>query len=76
MERQLIADYEASVSALLPLLREDKLEQAIELASLPEHIRGFGHVKLESMRKAKARWAELETLLRNAPAAQQPRQAA
>jgi indolepyruvate ferredoxin oxidoreductase len=76
MERQLIADYEASIAALLPLLREGNLEQAVELASLPEHIRGFGHVKLDSVRKAKARWAELEQALLSARASEQRRQAA
>jgi indolepyruvate ferredoxin oxidoreductase len=68
MERRLIAEYEASVSALLPQLGEDNLKQAIELASLPEQIRGFGHVKLDSVRKAKARWRELEAALHLAPA--------
>jgi len=76
MERQLIADYEASMSALLAMLKEDNLKQAVELAGLPEQIRGFGHVKLESVRKAKARWADLEQALRSAPATEQPRQAA
>jgi indolepyruvate ferredoxin oxidoreductase len=76
MERQLIADYEASISALLPLLTESTLKQALELASLPEHIRGFGHVKLESVRKAKARWAELEAEIARTRAPEQPRQAA
>ena len=76
MERQLITDYEASVSALLPQLRDENLKQALELASLPEHIRGFGHVKLESVRQAKARWRELEQALLGAPAVKQPRQAA
>jgi hypothetical protein len=49
---------------------------AVELASLPEQIRGFGHVKLDSVRKAKARWRELEAALHLAPAGERPRQAA
>jgi indolepyruvate ferredoxin oxidoreductase len=76
MERQLIADYEASLSALLPQLREDNLRQAIELASLPEQIRGFGHVKLDSVRKVRLRWRELEAALHLVPAGEQARQAA
>jgi indolepyruvate ferredoxin oxidoreductase len=76
MERQLIADYEASVSALLPQLRQDSLKQAVELASLPEQIRGFGYVKLDSVRKAQTRWRELEAALHVPPAGERPRQAA
>jgi indolepyruvate ferredoxin oxidoreductase len=77
MERQLIADYEASMTALLPRLSEDNLAQVVELASLPEHIRGFGHVKLDSVRKAKARWVELEQgLLNVVRGSEQRRQAA
>jgi indolepyruvate ferredoxin oxidoreductase len=60
LERQLIADYQATIAALRPRLREDNLAQAIELANLPEHIRGFGHVKLDNLGKAKARWKQLE----------------
>jgi indolepyruvate ferredoxin oxidoreductase len=60
LERELIADYQATIAALLPRLREDNLAQAIELANLPEQIRGFGHVKLDNMGKAKTRWKQLE----------------
>jgi indolepyruvate ferredoxin oxidoreductase len=60
LERQRIADYEASIGALLPRIREHNQQQAVELASLPEQIRGFGHVKLESARRAQIRLRELE----------------
>jgi indolepyruvate ferredoxin oxidoreductase len=63
LERQLIADYEATIAALLPRLREDNLAQAVELASLPEQIRGFGHVKLDNIGKVRARWKQLENAL-------------
>jgi indolepyruvate ferredoxin oxidoreductase len=76
MERQLIDDYRASIEALLPRLCEGNLKQAVELAGLPEQVRGFGHVKLESLRKAQARWRELEAELRRAEtSAQSPRAA-
>ncbi len=48
-ERALRDDYRARVLALLPTLSEQNLNQAIELASRPEHIRGFGHIKEKSM---------------------------
>jgi indolepyruvate ferredoxin oxidoreductase len=69
MERQLIAEYQASIEALLPKLHEGNLPQAIELASLPEQMRGFGHVKLANVEKARTRWTQLEEALAAAPAA-------
>ena len=41
------------------------MKAAIEFASLPEHIRGFGHVKLENLNKVRARWLELEAELKH-----------
>jgi indolepyruvate ferredoxin oxidoreductase len=69
MERQLIAEYQASIEALLPVLREDNLAQAVELANLPEHIRGYGHVKHDNVARARARWIELEAALHGRPLA-------
>ena len=37
----------------------DPRRVAAEIASIPEHIRGYGHVKEEHLHKAKAREAEL-----------------
>ena len=34
-------------------------DTAVDLASIPEHIRGFGHVKDAHYGEAKKRWAEL-----------------
>jgi indolepyruvate ferredoxin oxidoreductase len=76
MERQLIADYERSLSAALANLTADNLARAVELASLPEQIRGFGHVKAASADKARARWRELDQMLGGASAAAAPVKAA
>ncbi|ALN89114.1 MULTISPECIES: indolepyruvate ferredoxin oxidoreductase family protein [Lysobacter] len=59
MERQLIADYEQTVGGLLASLDGGNVDLAAEIASIPEHIRGYGHVKEEHLHKAKAREAEL-----------------
>ena len=59
MERQLIADYEQTVGGLLDTLDGGNVALAAEIASVPEHIRGFGHVKEAHFEKAKAREAEL-----------------
>ena len=58
-ERQLIVDYFATVERLLATLDGGNVDLAAEIAAIPEHIRGYGHVKEEHLHKAKAREAEL-----------------
>ena len=58
-ERRLIVDYEATVSELLERLDRDNHGLAVEIASIPDRIRGFGHVKLRHLGEAKKREAEL-----------------
>jgi len=65
MERKLIGDYEATVQVLLDGLDDDRLALAVEIASIPEHIRGFGHVKEAHFEQAKAREAALLAQWRN-----------
>ncbi|HXF90824.1 MAG TPA: DUF6537 domain-containing protein, partial [Candidatus Nitrosotenuis sp.] len=45
MERQLIADFETMITALLPKVTANNYELACEIAALPQKIRGYGHVK-------------------------------
>jgi indolepyruvate ferredoxin oxidoreductase len=45
MERALIGEYRAMVESLLAGLDAGNHATAVELANLPEQIRGFGHVK-------------------------------
>ena len=59
-ERRLIEDYFATIEQLLTGLNGDNHALAVEIASVPEHIRGFGHVKEAHLAKAKA---ERENLL-------------
>jgi indolepyruvate ferredoxin oxidoreductase len=59
LERRLIRDYEAMIGDLLGGLTRDNHRVACELASLPQTIRGFGHVKANSVAQANAREAEL-----------------
>jgi indolepyruvate ferredoxin oxidoreductase len=76
-ERQLIRDYERSLEAALPKLSAETLAQVIELASLPEQIRGYGHIKDASIAKVMPRWRALdETLSISEPAATLPNRAA
>ncbi|MEB1798071.1 indolepyruvate ferredoxin oxidoreductase family protein [Xanthomonas campestris pv. campestris] len=64
-ERQLIADYLATVNTLLQRLDNDNVGLAAQLASIPEHIRGYGHVKDAHLHEAKAREAALLAQWRN-----------
>ena len=59
MERRLIEEYFAIVDRLLARLDAGNLALAAEIASIPEHIRGYGHVKEAHLHKAKAREADL-----------------
>ncbi len=55
MERALIAEYRDTVLSLLGSLGKDNLELAVEIAALPETIRGFGYVKEDAVRQYRAR---------------------
>jgi indolepyruvate ferredoxin oxidoreductase len=67
MERALAERYADMIAALLPRLTNDNLSNAVELARLPERIRGFGHVKLASLRVALADEARLIVSFDDAP---------
>ena len=58
-ERRLIERYEQVVSSLVDDLDHTNHAIAIEIASLPERIRGFGHVKARSIEEAERRETEL-----------------
>jgi indolepyruvate ferredoxin oxidoreductase len=58
-ERALIGQYEADIAAVLAGLDAPGLARAVKIASLPDMIRGFGHVKEASMRRAAAERAKL-----------------
>jgi len=59
MERALIGEYRNTVGGLLSKLNADNLSQAVAIASIPEDIRGYGHVKERHLKAAKAKEATL-----------------
>ncbi|MGF7175979.1 indolepyruvate ferredoxin oxidoreductase family protein [Azospirillum doebereinerae] len=65
MERALIARYEATVAGIVETLSAEKLGIAIELAALPQEIRGFGPVKRRAVEAVEPRWRALEERLRS-----------
>jgi indolepyruvate ferredoxin oxidoreductase len=65
MERQLIADYEQTVEELLAKLDRDNHATAVAIASVPDEIRGYGHIKLRTLKTAKANEADLLAAFRS-----------
>jgi len=63
-ERKLTEEYVATVNELISVLDPGNRTLAVEIASLPDRIRGFGHIKADAIRDAKAREAELMAALR------------
>jgi indolepyruvate ferredoxin oxidoreductase len=68
-ERALIKQYRATVEGLLPRLTAENLAQAVAVASIPEDIRGFGHVKERNLAAAKKKEAELIAAFNTPPGA-------
>ncbi|MBC5763603.1 indolepyruvate ferredoxin oxidoreductase family protein [Ramlibacter albus] len=60
-ERALIGEYRASVERLLAGLAAGNHALAVEIARIPEQVKGFGHVKERNLAAARTRWAELES---------------
>lgn len=58
-ERALIDTYRKTIVQLLPHLTADNLAQVVALASIPEDIRGYGHVKERHLQAAKQKEAAL-----------------
>ena len=63
-ERRLIKDYESLVHELNTCLTPENHALAVELASLPEYIRGYGPVKQRHIEQVKQQQADLLTRLR------------
>lgn len=59
IERALIDQYRQTIMALLPKLTAENLSTLIAIASIPEDIRGYGHVKARHLKAAKEKEAAL-----------------
>ncbi len=59
IERRLIADYETVVEELIAGLDDASHAVAVQIAEIPDAIRGYGHIKLASLETAKRREAKL-----------------
>ncbi|HEX6413469.1 MAG TPA: indolepyruvate ferredoxin oxidoreductase family protein [Burkholderiales bacterium] len=58
-ERALISEYEDTVARLLARLNSQNEALALEIAAIPDEIRGFGHIKARNLAPARKKWQEL-----------------
>jgi indolepyruvate ferredoxin oxidoreductase len=65
VERALIGEYEALISELLGGLSAANHPLAVKLASVPDDIKGYGHVKDAHLEKARRKHGELLHQWRN-----------
>ena len=70
MERRKIGEYEALIDEVINGVAADNYDLAVELASVPDMIRGYGHIKEENVRKTEKREAELIKKWRSPPVEQ------
>ena len=68
LAQELLAQYEADLNLILEKAGRSSVEQAVALAALPEHIRGYGHVREAHARRVEPQRADLRAAL----AQQQP----
>jgi indolepyruvate ferredoxin oxidoreductase len=59
-ERELIGQYLASVEMVLGELSTSNHALAVEMARIPEQIKGFGHVKARHLAAAREKWEALK----------------
>lgn len=64
-ERALIREYFAMLDDIMSSMKDNDYQRAVELARLPEQIRGFGHVKQANVEKARERQRIIMKLLRD-----------
>jgi len=54
LEREMVPEYVQAVDRLIATLPERGLDDATDIASLPDHVRGYEHLKLERARTYRA----------------------
>jgi indolepyruvate ferredoxin oxidoreductase len=67
-ERELIVQYRDSIQEVLRALNAGNHATAVEIACIPEQIKGYGHVKERNLAAARVKWAGLMDQLRGVQA--------
>ena len=58
-ERALIGEYQSSMSVILSQLNTNNHSLAVDVARIPEQIKGYGHVKERNLKAARLQWSAL-----------------
>lgn len=75
-ERAALSSYEEALDAVVSQIGPENAERGAELLAYPEHIRGYGHVRMSSMEEASLRRRDLLQLFEMAEAPVPVQQAA
>jgi len=57
-ERAMIPEYEKALDALTENLREENVDEAVAIATLPDQVRGYEHIKLDRAKKYRSELAD------------------
>jgi indolepyruvate ferredoxin oxidoreductase len=58
LERAMIPEFEQALDTLMSGLDADNLDDAVEIATLPDQVRGYEHIKLERAKQYRAELAD------------------
>jgi indolepyruvate ferredoxin oxidoreductase len=72
LDRQVLSEYEQMLGALETSLSADNHAVSVELACVPEQIRGYGHIRRRHMEHAAKRRDELMAQLHDRPLSPRP----
>ena len=70
MERALVVDYKTSIDEVLASLTLSNHATAVEIARIPDQVKGYGHVKERNLKAARVKWAALMSQFHNPQAHQ------
>ena len=60
LDRALLNEYRDRLELVLRTLRASNLARSIEIASVPDTIKGYGHVRIKSAEAARLTWQQLQ----------------
>ena len=64
-DKAMLDQYEGVLNQIIDGLSENNKEAALEMARVPEFIRGYGHVRTQNIESAVRRWKSLDDQFRN-----------
>ncbi|MGE5453245.1 MAG: indolepyruvate ferredoxin oxidoreductase family protein [Acidobacteriota bacterium] len=60
LDRALLEEYRQRLERLLPGLKPQNLAQAIDIACVPDTIKGYGHIRMAHAEAARQKWRQLQ----------------